>query len=171
MLSFLSRFNQKNVTIFWHKPLHFSIVWEWGPFPGQKGLPCSLLLLSPNTSGMLLMRFGIPVGPKFWDTAPDSEQAWWSKGGVETRGTVEQGWANEGIWDKRDGSRNKTIYNGHGSLIWWTKPGLLFAMITKHDFDSWTVKPAIKGKSYLEGIINVHLQSFIEWTPRKWMCL
>lgn len=165
MLSFLSGFNQKNVTIFWHKPLHFSIVQEWGPFPGHKGLPCSLPLLSPDTSGTLLMMLGMPVGPKFWDTASESEWAWWSKGGTETRGTVKQGCTNEGIWGKRDGSRNETIYDGHGSQIWWTQRRLLFAMITKHDFDSWIVKPATKWKSYTGRISNVHLQSFIEWTP------
>lgn len=60
-------------------------------------------------------------------------------------------------------------HDGHGSQIQWTQPGLLFAMITKHDFGSWTVKAVIKGKSYTEGINNAHLQSFIEWTPIKRM--
>lgn len=157
MLSFLSGFNQKNVTVFWHKPLHFSTVQEWGPFPGHKGLASSLPLLSPNTSGTLLATLELPVGPEFWNTAPESEQACWSKGGMQTRGTLKQGWANEGIQSKRDGSRNETTYDGHGSQIWWTQHGLLFAMITKHDFDSWIVKPAVKGKSYIEElVINIH---------------
>lgn len=99
------------------------------------------------------------------ETQLQSEWAWWSKGGTETRGTVKQGCTNEGIWGKRDGSRNETIYDGHGSQIWWTQRRLLFAMITKHDFDSWIVKPATKWKSYTGRISNVHLQSFIEWTP------
>lgn len=101
-------------------------------------------------------------GAQSSETAPESEQAWRSKGGTESRGR----WNKDALMKAQEMAPD---YDGHGSQIWWTQPILLFATITKHDFDSWIVKTAMKGKSYKEGISNVHLQSFIEWTLIKRM--
>lgn len=171
MLSFLSGFNQKNVTIFWHKPLLFSIVRarEQGPFPGRKGLPCCRSLLSLGTLGTLLTRLGTPVDWKLsQDKTQESEQAWWSKGGTETRGTIKRGCSAEGLskqTKKDDGSRNGNMYDGHGSHARRMQLGLLFAIMTKSDFDSWIIKLAIAWKSYIGGISHFYLQSFSERTP------
>lgn len=166
MLSFLSGFNQKNVTIFWHKPLHFSIVREWGPSLAIKVSLAHCHCWAPTPQGCCYEAW-VASGPRALRHSSKvlSRPGGPREGGTETRGTVKQGRANEGVWGQRNCSRSETTYDRHGSQIWWAQPILLFAMITKHAFDSWIVKPAIKGKSYMEGISNVHLQSFIEWTP------
>lgn len=60
--------------------------------PWEQRSPLLLATLSPTTSGMLLIRLGMPRYQKLsQNKAQASGQARWSKGGTETRGDSQLG--------------------------------------------------------------------------------
>lgn len=158
MLSFLSGFNQKYVTMFWHKPLLFSIVraQEQGPFPGHKGVSCFWSPLRPSAMEALLRGPGMLVDQnsltrklKSLHRPRDLREA--SKPGEQSN--------KDALMKKAQRWLQKWEHLWWTRLTWWIQLGLIFARMTRRDFDSWTAELTTERKSCIGGISHLHTYS------------